>query len=523
MSEEVAFPKEEVFSLEMGLAETAAPVVEHKHLNLNPPVSEDAESPETEGLPSKKTSHAESLPEQKAGQARPEPDLRNSQPVGALVTERAGSPALAADAPTGVSPSHPEDRAQSLALSVPPKEIFFQRQIQILPQSVPRPAVQMVAGKSTQELRALPTNLLEQRFESSTLPPLSLLVLRGAVAPQSTDIDLALKPIAPPEIPKLSVLPLQNAIKETGDEALLQRPGLSMVQSTAQKSEPDIPLPFGRERQERPADRTDVQPFAARCPDTSAPAHFATSGRNIAVSPMPFAVRLASDLNIAPERSSEAFTLAAELKGARAETQLGAINLPGDPRIISPNTNVPAMVAKQKANIVFSQNPIPHGFEPESGGMGLVPSAENSLVRNDPIPSTATQVPRSSDLPTQVVRQISEALSRQSDRPVEIHLNPEELGKVRMVMAGTETQMTVQIHAERLETTELMRRHLDLLSADLRTLGYCDIAFEFKGSRQDQRGRDLIPNPSEGAPDDETHEIALQPSYTPTTGMDIRL
>lgn len=80
-----------------------------------------------------------------------------------------------------------------------------------------------------------------------------------------------------------------------------------------------------------------------------------------------------------------------------------------------------------------------------------------------------------------IATQIADTVARQADRPVEIALNPEELGRVRMILSTSDSGVTVMIAAERPETHDLIRRHIDLLAAELRRLGYDEIGFEFSG------------------------------------------
>lgn len=75
--------------------------------------------------------------------------------------------------------------------------------------------------------------------------------------------------------------------------------------------------------------------------------------------------------------------------------------------------------------------------------------------------------------------QIASAVADARSRPVEIALHPEELGRVRIALSATETGMAVSISAERPETLDLMRRHIDQLAQEFRRLGYSDIGFDF--------------------------------------------
>ncbi len=79
----------------------------------------------------------------------------------------------------------------------------------------------------------------------------------------------------------------------------------------------------------------------------------------------------------------------------------------------------------------------------------------------------------------QIAPQIAAVLSSGKQGTTEIALNPEELGKVRIQLSGVDQTMTVAILAERPETADLMRRHIDTLVQEFRALGYTDVRFEF--------------------------------------------
>ncbi len=94
---------------------------------------------------------------------------------------------------------------------------------------------------------------------------------------------------------------------------------------------------------------------------------------------------------------------------------------------------------------------------------------------------------RPPELPAQVLRQLVDVVSRHPDKPVEILLNPEELGRVRLVLSGTESQVSLHIHSERPETADFIRRHLDQLAEDFRALGYDNLSFAFGQDHEGQR------------------------------------
>lgn len=89
------------------------------------------------------------------------------------------------------------------------------------------------------------------------------------------------------------------------------------------------------------------------------------------------------------------------------------------------------------------------------------------------------------DLAPHVARQLVEVMTHAANRPVEIALSPHELGRVRMSIVADDNAITVNIVAERGETVDLMRRHIDQLGQTFRSMGYDQINFEFSQSSQD--------------------------------------
>ncbi len=85
-----------------------------------------------------------------------------------------------------------------------------------------------------------------------------------------------------------------------------------------------------------------------------------------------------------------------------------------------------------------------------------------------------------------VSAQIMRAVSDSPGQLTEISLDPASLGRVRMKLHTHDSGITLHISAENPDVSNLLKQHLDSLSADLKDLGFTDIGFSFSGS--DQRG-----------------------------------
>jgi hypothetical protein len=105
----------------------------------------------------------------------------------------------------------------------------------------------------------------------------------------------------------------------------------------------------------------------------------------------------------------------------------------------------------------------------------------------------ATAVERSrAELPVvrSVIHQITQSVSRpQGEGVIEVRLQPEELGRVRLTMVAAEAGMSVQVTAERPETLELIRRHIDLFESDLRKQGFAGMSFSFGSEHAESSDR----------------------------------
>lgn len=88
------------------------------------------------------------------------------------------------------------------------------------------------------------------------------------------------------------------------------------------------------------------------------------------------------------------------------------------------------------------------------------------------------------ETPRHVAQQLAEAVATAGKRNVDVSLNPRELGHVNMRVTTTDVGVTVVINAERPETEDLMRRHIQDLAREFKDMGFSDISFQFGSDAQ---------------------------------------
>ncbi len=122
------------------------------------------------------------------------------------------------------------------------------------------------------------------------------------------------------------------------------------------------------------------------------------------------------------------------------------------------------------------------GAEFSALSMSLEPRQTSSISPgSNPLPATRHDV-------SHMIRQISDGIQKMSEGGVELRLSPEELGPVRMQFFQSEQGLSVHIAAERPETLDLIRRHIDQLAKDLAESGFDAAGFTFgeQGAQGDQ-------------------------------------
>ena len=205
-----------------------------------------------------------------------------------------------------------------------------------------------------------------------------------------------------------------------------------------------------------------------------------------------------------------------------------------------PEAALPRLSAAPGAEPLAAPQPAEGALAPSAGGQGTSPAPE-SLA---PIPLTAAPAAapadpgppppaeRAADLSRQTPAlgpQLAEAVARFPDRPVELTLSPEELGRVRLTLSTSDGGLVLAVTAERPETLDLMRRNIDQLARDFREIGFSDLSFSFTQQDRPAPRDPQSPPPDPAAP--APPPAAPQPAAAPTApkrpaaaaGLDLRI
>ena len=118
-------------------------------------------------------------------------------------------------------------------------------------------------------------------------------------------------------------------------------------------------------------------------------------------------------------------------------------------------------------------------------------------------------------LPHEMTRRLVEAVSHSPNGSVELTLSPEELGRVRLSFTTQDGALTMLLQAERPDTLDLLRRHIDTLASDFKELGFDELNFRFaqNGDPREFAG-------ANGLPDDEHSLDETIPPESPPTSAD---
>lgn len=164
--------------------------------------------------------------------------------------------------------------------------------------------------------------------------------------------------------------------------------------------------------------------------------------------------------------------------------------------------------------------------------LSFTPETMNLDPNRGPVAQTQNPTvapPLHSDLARSVAQQLVAASISEPNKPMELALSPEELGRVKLTFSSGDGGMVVSILAERPETLDLMRRNITSLAQEFLGMGYDQISFNFNqsGSEQQQNGQPT-PNHSQKSPSvfppnrtQDSTPIAID--LTQTDRVDIRI
>jgi flagellar hook-length control protein FliK len=143
------------------------------------------------------------------------------------------------------------------------------------------------------------------------------------------------------------------------------------------------------------------------------------------------------------------------------------------------------------------------------------------------MPATGTLAPVAATAAPETARQasaqIAVAITNSNGKTTEIALNPEELGRVKLSLSAGDSVITVNVLADRPETQDLLRRHIDILAQEFRQLGYTSISFSF-GEQKGQARPEAMPDDQPVEPEiQETGPITRATPAPAVTGLDLRI
>ncbi|MFC4668009.1 flagellar hook-length control protein FliK [Seohaeicola nanhaiensis] len=160
----------------------------------------------------------------------------------------------------------------------------------------------------------------------------------------------------------------------------------------------------------------------------------------------------------------------------------------------------------------------------EGGLLERAPTALSVPAHGDLAALHSGPVPQRTDLPRVLPQNLAESLIQQSGRHVEVTLNPEELGRVRMLLSSADGNISLIITGERQDTLDLLRRHIDALVQDFRKMGFENVGYEFRqfesGGRRD---RPTAAPSRRSAVEVDLTESTTSRRHTAASGLDIRV
>ena len=152
--------------------------------------------------------------------------------------------------------------------------------------------------------------------------------------------------------------------------------------------------------------------------------------------------------------------------------------------------------------------------------IGVRPAAETLHVPSAPV--TVQAAPTSAG---HIAAQMAIAISQNNAvGTTEISLSPQELGRVRMVISVQDTVLTMTIYAERPEVSDLLRRNIDQLAEEFRSMGYEAMDFEFSEDAEGGENTEFEQSDAAYLSPGDSHEKPRSGGLVVMTdGLDIRI
>ncbi len=265
------------------------------------------------------------------------------------------------------------------------------------------------------------------------------------------------------------------------------------------------PLPF-----DRPA-----KPLTARTKTTAAPDAHAKGRAD--PTPPPILTRDSSD---APARSKVSVDAG---QAGQADVRTTAPN-PGLPNATQPQA---APLRPEPSVALPTVAAEAAGGEPEFSDIIFQP-IETRTAQSQTSGASAAPLSRA-EMAQNILRQIAGSLSQTREGSVEIRLEPEELGRLRMQITPGDQGVAVHVSADRQETLDLMRRNIEQLARELRDLGYQQTSFSFDGQGNrgqralDQQTAETGPATVQSETANDADIAAVARNAAPGDGLDLRL
>lgn len=240
--------------------------------------------------------------------------------------------------------------------------------------------------------------------------------------------------------------------------------------------------------------------------------------------------QMASKLRSVPKTHGNIVPAAPQAGLPTAEFEAEPV-LPSDPRTEIHQATPSSPSSVLSVPVVVHSAPVPHHIsaaslqserlairDVEAEIEAELPSATGASDRYNTLQTPSNALLSRPELPRQIAAQMAQALRGPAKGAVEITLQPEELGRVRMTISSSEAGITINVAAERNDTFEMMRRHAASLSKELISLGFDSVDLSFE--QTDQKGadtrdadeQDVLPLHFEGSPS-ETAGLSIELSH----------